>query len=95
MSHRTNPGNQLDTLSVGHMIALTTLHKLAKMVQEIRLQAATLRFLICHTRGGISSNSATSAKVGNAMDAGVKLSTVEAIVIYAGSRKIARMVLKE
>lgn len=84
MSHRMYPGNQVDMLSVGHMRALTKLHRLAKTVQEIRLQAATLWFLRCQTRGGTSRRIAMSDKVGNTMDAGVKLSAGEAIIRYAG-----------
>lgn len=76
MSQRTYPVNQVDTLSVGHMRALTKLHRLTRMVHEIRLQAATLRFLACHTRGGMSKRIAMNAKVGKAMDAGVKLSAI-------------------
>lgn len=83
MSQRTNPGNQLLTLSVGHMRALTKLHRFAKMVQEIRLQAATLRFLACHIRGGMSKRRAMSAKVGKAIDAGDKLSAAGSMVRYA------------
>ena len=64
-------------------MALTKLHRFMKMAQVIRLQAATLRFLMCQTRGGILSASATNARVGKAMDATDRLSGVIAIVEYA------------
>lgn len=73
ISHRTYPGNQPDMLSVGHMRALVKFIRLVMMVQEMRLQAATLRFFACHTRGGMSKTRAMNARVGKAIDAGLKL----------------------
>lgn len=83
MSQRTNPGNHVGRLSVGQMIALTKLHKLKMLVQMMRLQAATFRFRMCQTRGGMSRTMISSAKVGRAIDAGVRLSAEGAIERYA------------
>lgn len=83
MSQRTYPGNQAEMLSVGHRRALAKLHRLVMMAHEIRLQAATLRFFTCQTKGGMSNSRAMSAKVGKAIEAEVKLSAVGSMVRYA------------
>lgn len=83
MSQSTYPANQVVILSVGHIRALTKLHRLTRMVHEIKLQGARLRFVACHTRGGMPKTIAMIAKVGKAMDAGVKLSALGSNVAKA------------
>lgn len=58
-------------LSVGQMSGLMKFMRLQMMTQITRLDAARLRFLICHTNGGVSMMSVINASIGSATALGV------------------------
>ncbi len=60
-------------LSVGQISALTKLKALDKIIQNRRLVAARLRFLICQVMGGISRQMEMNANTGSATAPGVRL----------------------
>jgi len=71
MSQSPEPLNQLVTLSVGQMKALTMFMKLESRIHETKLDAARLRFLICQAKGAMSRMRVMSASTGTATVAGV------------------------
>ena len=73
-------------LSVGQISGLMKFIRLSRMVQNTRLDAARLRFLICQTNGGISMISVTIARIGTATALGVTGKVDSSIVIDVGRR---------
>ncbi len=57
--------------SVGQMSALMKFMRFEMMIQNTRLEAAKLRFLICQIRGGVSITRVNRARVGTATAPGV------------------------
>ena len=70
MSHRMLPENQVGMLSLGQRRALIRLIRFERMIQNMRLPAGRLRFLICQMRAGKSRNMVKSARRGTATAAG-------------------------
>jgi len=66
---------------VGQISALTKLKTLDMIIQNRRLVAARLRFLMCHAIGGMSRRIDMNASAGSAIAPGVRLELRESIEI--------------
>lgn len=70
ISQRPEPCHQWNMSSVGQMSALMKIKRLDSRMQNTRLDAARLRFLICQMKGGVSMMRVKRASVGSATAAG-------------------------